>query len=129
MYYEEFSLIQREKSKYKILIVTDSKRKSIISYSYVVKYDMRIYLKAIKERFPHLESLNYDSLPDETKDKFMECITCIPFISYMISPDRKRAKDLPRDKEGRIIVDICHPHILEDMDYFRPSAIHFQKYN
>ena len=75
-----------------------------------------------------LESLNYDSLPDETKDKFMECITCIPFISYMISPNRKRAKDLPRDKEGRIIVDICHPHILEDMDYFRPSAIHFQKY-
>lgn len=60
MYYEEFSLIQREKSKYKILIVTDSKRKSIISYSYVVKYDMRIYLNEIKERFPHLEILNYD---------------------------------------------------------------------
>ena len=75
-----------------------------------------------------LESLNYDSLPDETKDKFMECITCIPFISYMISPNRKRAKDLPRDKEGRIIVDLCHPHILEDMVYFRPSDIHFQKY-
>ena len=38
------------------------------------------------------------------------------------------AKDLPRDNKGRIIVDITHPHILEDMDYFRPTALHYQKH-
>ena len=42
--------------------------------------------------------------------------------------ERPRAKDLPRDEEGKIPVDLTKPHILEDMDYFRPSAIHFQKY-
>jgi hypothetical protein len=43
----------------------------------------------------------------------------------MVSPDRKRAKDMPKDSNGKIIVDVTHPHILEDMDYFRPSAIHY----
>jgi hypothetical protein len=52
----------------------------------------------------------------------------VPFIRNLISPDRKYARDLPRDKKGRIIVDLVHPHILEDMDYFRPSALHYIKY-
>lgn len=38
------------------------------------------------------------------------------------------AKDLPRDSRGRIKVDIVNPHILEDMDYFRQAAIHFEKF-
>jgi hypothetical protein len=37
----------------------------------------------------------------------------------MVSVDRPKAKDLPRDKEGKIIFDVTHPPILEDMDYFR----------
>ena len=45
----------------------------------------------------------------------------------MVSPKRKRAKDLPKDKQGRIIIDVTQPHILEDTDYFRPSAIAYQK--
>ena len=49
----------------------------------------------------------------------------MPFIKSLIAKDRPRAKDLPRDEEGKIIVDITKPHILEDMDYFRPSAIHW----
>jgi len=73
-----------------------------------------------------LEQLQLDSLPDEVREDFYECLN-IPFIKWMISPDRPRAKDLERDDKGRIIVDIVHPHILEDMDYFRPTAIHFQK--
>jgi hypothetical protein len=43
----------------------------------------------------------------------------------MVSPDRKRAKDLARDSSGKIIVDVTHPHILENMDYFRQAAIHY----
>lgn len=35
---------------------------------------------------------------------------------------------MPRDNTGRIIIDFENPHILEDMDYFRPTAIHYQKY-
>lgn len=74
-----------------------------------------------------LESLGFDSLEQEIKDKFMECITCIPFINYMVSPDRKYARDMPRDDEGKIIVDVCHPHILENMDYFRQTAILYEE--
>lgn len=46
----------------------------------------------------------------------------------MVSKDRKRACDLPRDDKGRIIVDVTNPHILEDMDYFRPAAIYYQQH-
>ena len=46
----------------------------------------------------------------------------------LIDPNRQYAKDRPRDDKGRIIVDLIHPHILEDMDYFRPTALHFKKY-
>lgn len=41
--------------------------------------------------------------------------------------ERPRAKDLPRDKEGKIIFDLTHPHILEDMDYFRPAALFYKE--
>lgn len=69
-----------------------------------------------------------DSLVKEVWDEFMDIISNIEFIKQLISPERKRAKDLPRDSYGRIIVDICNPHILENMDYFRPAAIHYQHY-
>lgn len=69
-----------------------------------------------------------DSLVKEVWDEFMDIISNIEFIKRLISPERKRAKDLPRDSYGRIIVDICNPHILENMDYFRPAAIHYQHY-
>ena len=72
------------------------------------------------------EQLNIDSLPDEVREEFYECLS-IPFIKWIVSPDRPRACDLPRDSKGRIIVDVTKSHILEDMDYFRPTAIHFQK--
>lgn len=68
------------------------------------------------------------SLPDEVRDDLLEYINTVPYISRMISKDRKRAKDLPRDSKGRIIVDIANIHILENMDYFRQAAIHFQEH-
>lgn len=74
------------------------------------------------------EELKVDSCPKEIIDQFYDCINNIPFIRNLIKEDRKKAKDLPRDSTGKIIVDITEPHILEDMDYFRPAAIHYQKY-
>lgn len=69
-----------------------------------------------------------NSLPVEVKDQLLEYINTVPYLTRLISKDRKRAKDLDRDNQGRIIVDIANPHILEDMDYFRETAIHFQKH-
>lgn len=68
-----------------------------------------------------------DSLNVDVRDELLEYINSVPYIQYLISPDRKRAKDLER-RNGRIIVDIAHPHILEDMDYFRESIIYFQRH-
>lgn len=65
--------------------------------------------------------------PDEVCEQFMDFVDTVPMIKYMISGDRKRAKDLPKDGKGRIIVDITHPHILEEMDYFRPAAKFFEE--
>lgn len=68
------------------------------------------------------------SLPEEVKEELLDVIYNVPFIQNLISSKREYAKDRPRDKKGRIVVDLINPHILEDMDYFRESAIHFQKY-
>ena len=75
-----------------------------------------------------LEELQIDSYPQEIQDQFFDFINNVPFIKHLISPVRTKAKYLPRDASGKIVVDLTKPHILEDMDYFRPSAIHFQKY-
>ena len=45
----------------------------------------------------------------------------------MVSEDRPLVSELPRDKEGRAVIDITHPPILEGSDYFRPSALAYKK--
>ena len=67
-----------------------------------------------------------ESLPEEVAEQLLDFVTNVQYIKNLISPDRKRARDLPRDEKGRIKVDLTNPHILENMDYFRQSAIHFQ---
>lgn len=74
-----------------------------------------------------IEDLNLESYDLEIQEQFDDFINNVPFIRTLIDPKRPRAKDLPRDEYGRIIVDITKPHILEDMDYFRPTAITYQK--
>lgn len=69
-----------------------------------------------------------DSLPDEVVEQLLDCVTNIEFVKNLISPDRKRAKDVPHDEQGRVIVDLANPHILEDMDFFRPAALHFKRH-
>lgn len=75
-----------------------------------------------------LEELKIDSYPQEVQDEFFEAINGIPLIKSLISPNRPRCKDLPRDSNGRAIIDITNPPILEDTDYFRPTALHYKKY-
>lgn len=69
-----------------------------------------------------------NSLPQEVQDQLFDIINNVEFVRRLISPAREYAKDRPRDERGRIIVDLANPHILENMDYFRPSAIHYEKY-
>ena len=84
-----------------------------------------MHLNSIQSTF---EELQVEDNPKEVVEQFYDFITNIPFIQNLISGERKRACDLPRDADGKIEVSITNPHILEDMDYFRPAAIHFQKY-
>nr|DAQ71156.1 MAG TPA: Terminase large subunit [Crassvirales sp.] len=69
-----------------------------------------------------------ESLPKEVQEQYYDFITNVPYIQYLLSDNRPYARDLPRDEERKIIVDVTKPHILEDTDYFRPSAIHYQQY-
>lgn len=69
-----------------------------------------------------------NSLPQEVQDQLFDIINNVEFVKRLISPTREYAKDRPRGDRGRIIVDLANPHILENMDYFRPSAIHYEKY-
>lgn len=74
------------------------------------------------------EQLNLDSYPEEIKEQFFDFINTVPYIKNLISENRPYAKDCPRDQDGKIIIDFTNPPIIEDTDYFRPTAIHFQKY-
>ena len=67
-------------------------------------------------------------LPQEVQDQLLDIINNVEFVKRLVSPARQYAKDRPRDSQGRIIVDLVNPHILEDMDYFRPTALHYKKY-
>lgn len=75
-----------------------------------------------------LEELKIDSYPQEIQEQFFDFINNVPFIKWLISPKRTKAQELSRDNEGKIVIDLTTPHILENMDYFRPSALHYQKY-
>lgn len=69
-----------------------------------------------------------ESLPQEVRDQLLDIINNVEFVRRLISPDRQYAKDRPRDSKGRIIIDLANPHIVENIDYFRPTARHYQKY-
>lgn len=69
-----------------------------------------------------------ESLPEEVRNQLLDIINNVEFVRRLVSPDRQYAKNRPRDDKGRIIVDLANPHIVENIDYFRPTAIHYQKY-
>jgi hypothetical protein len=88
--------------------------------------------KLNKYQTPITEELK-QSLPKEVYDNLLEYISTVKFIQNLIAPEEVRgfAKDRPKETEqyndGRIIVDLTNPHILEDMEFFREKAIFFDK--
>lgn len=87
-----------------------------------MKYEFNEYQTELTEEL-------VNSLPQEVQDQLFDIINNVEFVKRLISPTREHAKDRPRDDRGRIIVDLANPHILENMDYFRPSALHYEKYS
>lgn len=75
-----------------------------------------------------LEELKLDTYPQEVQDEFMENLMGVQFIQNLVSPNRPYPKDCPKDEEGRIIIDFSNPPIVEDTDYFRPTALFFKKH-
>lgn len=71
--------------------------------------------------------LGLNGYSQSVQDRFWEFIDSVPYIQRLVSADRPRARNLTRDSTGKIIVDITHPHILEDTDYFRPAALHYKE--
>lgn len=69
-----------------------------------------------------------NSLAKEERTELLDFINNYPFINWMVSANRPYAKDVPKDKTGKIIVDVVKPHILENTNYFRKAAIAYKKY-
>ena len=69
-----------------------------------------------------LEDLHLDHYPNEVVEQFWDYLNNVPFIKWMVSPDRPYVHELPRDDQGRVIIDVTHPPILENSDFFRSTA-------
>ena len=76
-----------------------------------------------------LEDLKLETYPKEVQEQFWDFLNNVPFIKWMVSPDRPLVSQLPRDTEGKTIIDITHPPILENSNYFRQSAIAYKNNN
>lgn len=69
-----------------------------------------------------LEELHLENYPQEVVEQFWDFINNVPFIRWMVSPDRPLVSELPRDEHGRAIIDVTKPPILENTDFFRQTA-------
>jgi hypothetical protein len=67
------------------------------------------------------------TLDSSSQSELFDCITKIELIKNLSNKDRKYAKDLERIN-GKIVVNLENPHILENMQYFKPAARHFQQF-
>lgn len=69
-----------------------------------------------------LEDLRLDTYPKEVQEQWWNFLNNVPFIRWMVSKDRPLVSELPRDDEGKAIIDVTKPPILEHTEYFKQSA-------
>lgn len=74
-----------------------------------------------------VEDLHLGKYPNEVQEQFWDLINNVPFIKWMVSPDRPLVSQLPRDEEGKAIFEVTRPPILENTNYFRQTALSFRK--
>lgn len=87
---------------------------------------MAILIETNEYQTPITEEL-LSQYPEEVIQQFTEIVNIVPFIKNLINPNRPKIEDLPRDKEGRAIVDITNPPIYKDADYFKQAALFYLK--
>jgi hypothetical protein len=84
--------------------------------------------KGILDSIMFDHSMRVNMIEDEdVRADVIGAISEIPFIFNLVKRGRRRACDLRRDVNGRIIVNITEPHLLEDMDFFRERALYFKR--
>lgn len=88
---------------------------------------MVILIETNKYQTPITQEL-LDKYPQEVQEQFLDFVNNVPYIKNLISPNRPYTRDLPKDKNGRAIIDLTNPPLHEDMDYFKPTALNYQKY-
>ena len=74
-----------------------------------------------------LEELELQKYPNEVVEQFYDFLNNVPFIKWLVSSDRPLVSELPRDRQGRAIIDVTKPPILEGSDYFRRTALQWQE--
>lgn len=87
---------------------------------------MAVLIETNEYQTPITEEL-LSQYPEEVVQQFTEIVNIVPFIKNLINPNRPKIEDLPRDTEGRAIVDITNPPIYKDTDYFRQAALFYLK--
>lgn len=71
----------------------------------------------------------FENAPQEVQEQFWDFLNNVPFIKWLVSPTRPYVSELPRDEFGRAIIDVAHPPILENSDFFRQTAITWENNN
>lgn len=74
-----------------------------------------------------LEDLHLNNYPKEVQEQWWDFINNVPFIRWMVSKDRPLVSELPRDDEGKVKIDVTRPPILENTDFFKTTAIKWEK--
>ena len=74
-----------------------------------------------------LSELHLEKYPKEVQEQFWDFLNNVPFIKWMVSADRPLISELPKDDNGKAIIDITHPPILEDSNFFRQTALSFKR--
>ena len=72
------------------------------------------------------KTLMFSDCPSEVQEQFWDFINNVPFIRWLVNPERPKISELPRDEQGKAIIDVTKPPILEGSDYFREAAITWQ---
>lgn len=78
---------------------------------------------------PDEKIVMFKDSPDEVQEQFWDFINNVPFIKWMISPNRPTVSELPKDAQGRAIIDVTKPPILDSSDYFRQTALGWEENN
>jgi len=89
---------------------------------------MEELLRNVNQFNTPLDSKYYADLSRDVVDDIHASIDEIIFIRRLVSNDIKMVCDIEKDEDGKIIIDVTDPHVLEDMTFFTEAGDHFRKH-